>query len=399
MFDFLVMLCSPGPNAVSNVTIRCATGGVGGSVSARVSTLKGIEALAGVSPSQCRHSQVGKGTHTWKWSRGSDGSNQSIESPYGIRKNATSSSFQTEQAYHELALIPGLAGWTIIRSSSRTRERRFASDPHPPPLSVYVVSGYGFYHLIFRRTEEKRWEDGNYQFWVIIILHCQTDESHLQSWHISKVTTGPRKRIYLSTYNQWYSIIPACHLFPSMQTFSTISKILRTVTRHILGLTLYDMMQSSHDFRDVKAALSDRIDWSIELLTTPRSIHLSNGGHFFMPCALFFLVMAENIQIHYGRLSPAELKERVENIGYATFAILFAVLDIGFVIVRVAALVALSGSPAIAASLVLVSMSPSIMIPMLTYIARLLKGKEHEPSGEVEIRTARMVEELGTEVS
>jgi hypothetical protein len=128
-----------------------------------------------------------------------------------------------------------------------------------------------------------------------------------------------------------------------MQT--SISNILSTVTRKILGLTLYDMMRSSHDFEDVKAALTDRTDWSIELvstsgmcilhhvsplreslysfvaasrrgtsvlsmsarLTIPRSIQLSNGGYFFM-CALSFLVMAENIHIHYGRLSPAELK-------------------------------------------------------------------------------------------
>lgn len=74
-------------------------------------------------------------------------------------------------------------------------------------------------------------------------------------------------------------------------------------------------------------------------------------------------------------------------------------LDIGFVIVRVAALVALSGSPAIAASLILISMSPSVTIPMLTYIVGLLKRKEHESSGEVEMQTARVVEELGTEVS
>ena len=124
--------------------------------------------------------------------------------------------------------------------------------------------------------------------------------------------------------------------------------MLRTVTRKILGLTLYDMMRSSHDFEDVKAALNDRTDWSIELVSTsdrcklrrvsplheslysfvaasrrrplfflhlevsslmiPRSIHLSDGGNFFMLCALFFLVMAENIHIHYGRLSPGELK-------------------------------------------------------------------------------------------
>ena len=63
-----------------------------------------------------------------------------------------------------------------------------------------------------------------------------------------------------------YSTIPTYRPFPSMQT--SISNILRTVTRKILGLTLYDMMRSSHDFEDVKTVLTDRTDWSIELVST-----------------------------------------------------------------------------------------------------------------------------------
>ncbi|KAG6375953.1 hypothetical protein JVT61DRAFT_2830 [Boletus reticuloceps] len=51
-----------------------------------------------------------------------------------------------------------------------------------------------------------------------------------------------------------------------MQGF--ISKLFKTITQNVPGLTLYDMMQSSHDFEDVKAALNDRIDWSIELVGT-----------------------------------------------------------------------------------------------------------------------------------
>ena len=131
-----------------------------------------------------------------------------------------------------------------------------------------------------------------------------------------------------------------------------------------------------------------------------------------MLCTLSFLVLAENIHIHYGRLLPTELKvyilpdncdlmsnvaavtssiqERAENIGYATFAILFAVLDIGFVIVRVAGLVALSGSPALATTLVLVSMSPSVILPMLTYLARLLRQRI---SGEVQMESGTVVDE------
>lgn len=79
------------------------------------------------------------------------------------------------------------------------------------------------------------------------------------------------------------------------------------------------------------------------------------------------------------------MQERAEDMGYATFAILFAMLDIGFVIVRVAGLVALSGSPALAVGLVVISMSPSVILPMLTYLARLLKQRKRESGGEVEM--------------
>lgn len=65
-------------------------------------------------------------------------------------------------------------------------------------------------------------------------------------------------------------------------------------------------------------------------------------------------------------------------------------LDIGFVIVRVAGLVALSGSPALATTLVLVSMSPSVILPMLTYLARLLRQRI---SGEVQMESGTVVDE------
>jgi hypothetical protein len=82
----------------------------------------------------------------------------------------------------------------------------------------------------------------------------------------------------------------------------------------------------------------------------------------------------------------------VEYIGYAAFAILFAVLDIGCVIVRVAGLIALSGSPALAASLVLVSMSASLISPLLAYPVRLLKWRKREYSGEVAMESGTVVD-------
>ena len=93
------------------------------------------------------------------------------------------------------------------------------------------------------------------------------------------------------------------------------------------------------------------------------------------------------------------VQERAEYIGYATFAILFAVLDIGCVIVRVAGLIALSGSPALATSLVLVSMSASITLPLLTYPARLLKRKKRESGGEVTMELGAVADATETSES
>ncbi|KIJ05002.1 hypothetical protein PAXINDRAFT_103946 [Paxillus involutus ATCC 200175] len=40
----------------------------------------------------------------------------------------------------------------------------------------------------------------------------------------------------------------------------------KTLTQYLLRLTPYDMMRSSHDFEDVKAALNERTTWTIEVL-------------------------------------------------------------------------------------------------------------------------------------
>ena len=125
-----------------------------------------------------------------------------------------------------------------------------------------------------------------------------------------------------------------------------ISKISEAIVPHMPGYTLYEMMCLSYDFQDVKLALNDHTNWSIELVSTSHrgayfhvslsreplysfvaasrwsplspsfksrltmfySVHLTNGSHFFMLSTLSFLVMAETIHIRYGRLSPAELK-------------------------------------------------------------------------------------------
>ena len=86
--------------------------------------------------------------------------------------------------------------------------------------------------------------------------------------------------------------------------------------------------------------------------------------------------------VTHDSLTSDKIQEHVEDMGYATFAILFAVLDIGFVVIRVTELVALSGTPGLAAGLVIISFLPSVILPLLIYTAKLAKGRRHVPDGE-----------------
>ncbi|KAF9234710.1 hypothetical protein BU15DRAFT_65492 [Melanogaster broomeanus] len=152
-------------------------------------------------------------------------------------------------------------------------------------------------------------------------------------------------------------------------------------------------MQSSADFEDVKAALTERSNWTIEVPSIeadelqPRSIPLANGGYFVTLYSLLLLAMVESIHLHYARLAPLQLKERAENMGYATFAIVIAIPDVGILIVRVVGIVAASGSPWLAFCLILFSVAPSIILPLLIHLVRSFRIRIRQPTveqGEIE---------------
>ena len=65
--------------------------------------------------------------------------------------------------------------------------------------------------------------------------------------------------------------------------------------------------------------------------------------------------------------------------GHVTFTILFATLDIGAVIVRVAGIFALSEMPALAMALVFISMAPSILSLFVYLITTLMSGRGRTP--------------------
>jgi len=68
--------------------------------------------------------------------------------------------------------------------------------------------------------------------------------------------------------------------------------------------------------------------------------------------------------------------------GYATFAILVAVPDVGFIVVRIAGFAAMSGTPGLAVSLVLISMVPSVVLPLFAHAGKLVKRRRRASDGE-----------------
>ncbi|KAF8836572.1 hypothetical protein BDN67DRAFT_1071886 [Paxillus ammoniavirescens] len=161
----------------------------------------------------------------------------------------------------------------------------------------------------------------------------------------------------------------------------------KTLAQCILQLTPYDMMQSSHDFEDVKAALDERTTWTIEVLRSVFAIRFANGGHFITLCSLLFLLMAETMHLHYGRLPPLQLKERVENMGYATFAILITIPDLGIIIVRVAGILTASPSLVLAVFLIFLSAAPPFILPLLIRTIRNPTAEQGEMAGGVGVET------------
>jgi len=162
-----------------------------------------------------------------------------------------------------------------------------------------------------------------------------------------------------------------------------ISAAAKTTTGYLLRLTPYDMLRSSHDFKDVKAALNERTNWTIEVLRNVFTIRFANGGYFITLCSLLFLLMAETMHMHYSRLPPLELKERVEDIGHATFAILITVPDIGIVIVRVAGIFTASPSLVVAVFLIFLIATPPIILPLLICTIRQPTAEQGEIEGGV----------------
>ena len=95
--------------------------------------------------------------------------------------------------------------------------------------------------------------------WLAQIQHHQFAYPHLHEY------LGPSGR---------YSPVTRIPLIPFFDMQRFILKISQAVANHILELTLYKMMSSSHDFEDVKSALDHYTNWLIELVSALRRIYL-----------------------------------------------------------------------------------------------------------------------------
>ncbi|KAG6372786.1 hypothetical protein JVT61DRAFT_7186 [Boletus reticuloceps] len=101
------------------------------------------------------------------------------------------------------------------------------------------------------------------------------------------------------------------------------------------------------------------------------------------------------MHVHYGRLPPTTIKERVEEMGHMTSTILFTTLDLGVVIVRIAGIFALSETPVLATGLVFTSTVPWI-VPLLTFSITTLNSKGSYILGDgAGIESGDVVEEAG----
>ncbi|KAF9219196.1 hypothetical protein BS17DRAFT_789974 [Gyrodon lividus] len=142
------------------------------------------------------------------------------------------------------------------------------------------------------------------------------------------------------------------------------STLFDAVIQIILQLTPYQALRSSED---VLRMLNDRRGWVIDAYRSCSNTNLPRYNTFATLCTLVFLTMAETLHLRYGRLSPAQLRRRMDAIGYETFAIMSAIPELGVMIVRIVEIFAVSESPVVAASLTLVTALPVIALPVFLH--------------------------------
>ncbi|KAI5986557.1 hypothetical protein EDC04DRAFT_3098022 [Pisolithus marmoratus] len=105
----------------------------------------------------------------------------------------------------------------------------------------------------------------------------------------------------------------------------------------------------------------------------PCSPNIRADHAYTVLCVLAFLTMAEWLHLRYSGSIPEELRERIYAIGRRTFAVLAAIPRLGVIIIRILEIVAIANSPPLACSLILASMFPALICPVVLSSVQKLK--------------------------
>ncbi|KAI6021110.1 hypothetical protein EDC04DRAFT_384049 [Pisolithus marmoratus] len=117
-------------------------------------------------------------------------------------------------------------------------------------------------------------------------------------------------------------------------------------------------------------------------------------------CALVLLTMAEWMHLCYSGLTPEALRERIYAMGPRTFAILAAIPHLGVIIVRNVEIVTIADFPVLACSLIVASMLPALIIPLIlssvqkfkVWIANRWRQRRESEHSETEATTVAVTD-------
>ncbi|KAI6141225.1 hypothetical protein BKA82DRAFT_133568 [Pisolithus tinctorius] len=97
----------------------------------------------------------------------------------------------------------------------------------------------------------------------------------------------------------------------------------------------------------------------------PYSPNIRTKNTFVVLSALVFLTMAEWMHLLYSGLTSEELQECIQAMGHCTFAILTTIPCLGLIIICNVEIVVIADSPALACGLIVVSMFPALIFPLI----------------------------------
>ncbi|KAI5982933.1 hypothetical protein EDD15DRAFT_2376995 [Pisolithus albus] len=160
--------------------------------------------------------------------------------------------------------------------------------------------------------------------------------------------------------------------------------------RFVLQLTPFANIRAMDDYADVLRYIVQYWQWDIDAYRTylkyavvttpfafiqhrPYSLNLRTDSTCIVLCALVFLAMAEWMHFVYSGLTSEELEQRMHAMGHRTFAILAAIPRLGMIIIRNMEIVMIADSPVLALWLVVASMFPALIFPLLLSGARGLR--------------------------